>query len=176
MGGWLAGEHSLVRRLAPHRPQGRRWPASVSYADALDAALCHGWIDGQKDRLDERFWLQRFTPRTPRSRWSKRNRARAEELIAQGEMTPAGLQEVQRARADGRWEAAYDSHATATVPDDLQAALDRDRPAREFFATLDSRNRYAILYRVQEPRRPDTRARRIEQFVAMLREGRTIHP
>ncbi len=173
---WLAGEGTsssgVWLRIARKDGGGR----SVSYADALDAALCHGWIDGQKDRLDERFWLQRFTPRTPRSRWSKRNRARAEELIAQGEMTPAGLQEVQRARADGRWEAAYDSHATATVPDDLQAALDRDPQAREFFATLDSRNRYAILYRVQEPRRPETRARRIEQFVAMLREGRTIHP
>ncbi|HEY3763757.1 MAG TPA: YdeI/OmpD-associated family protein [Gaiellales bacterium] len=173
---WLAGagasSSGVWLRIARKDGGGR----SVSYADALDVALCHGWIDGQKDRLDERHWLQRFTPRTPRSRWSKRNRARAEELIAQGEMTPAGLREVERARADGRWEAAYDSHATATVPDDLQAALDRDPQAREFFATLDSRNRYAILYRVQEPRRPETRARRIEQFVAMLREGRTIHP
>jgi len=139
------------------------------------AALCHGWIDGQKDRLDERFWLQRFTPRTPRSRWSKRNRERAEALIGSGEMAPAGTREIERARADGRWEAAYDSHSTATVPDDLQAELDRNAAAREFFAALDSTNRYAILYRIQEARRPDTRARRIAKYVAMLSEGRKIH-
>jgi uncharacterized protein YdeI (YjbR/CyaY-like superfamily) len=148
---------------------------SVSYAEALDVALCHGWIDGQKRPLDDRFWLQRFTPRTPRSRWSKRNRALAERLIASGEMAPAGLREVERARADGRWEAAYDSHATATVPPDLQAALDADAGAAAFFAGLDSANRYAILYRIQEARRPETRARRIATFVAMLAEGRRIH-
>jgi len=148
---------------------------SVSYAEALDVALCHGWIDGQKRPLDDRFWLQRFTPRTPRSRWSKRNRTLAERLIANGEMAPAGLREVERARADGRWEAAYDSHATATVPPDLQAALDADAGAAAFFARLDSANRYAILYRIQEARRPETRARRIATFVAMLAEGRRIH-
>jgi uncharacterized protein YdeI (YjbR/CyaY-like superfamily) len=148
---------------------------SVSYAEALDVALCHGWIDGQKRPLDDRFWLQRFTPRTPRSRWSKRNRALAERLIATGEMAPAGLREVERARADGRWEAAYDSHSTATVPPDLQAALDDNPAASAFFAGLDSANRYAILYRVQEARRPETRARRIATFVAMLAEGRRIH-
>jgi uncharacterized protein YdeI (YjbR/CyaY-like superfamily) len=147
----------------------------VSYPEALDVALCHGWIDGQKRPLDERFWLQRFTPRKARSRWSKRNRARAEQLIASGEMAPAGLREVERARADGRWEAAYDSHATATVPPDLQAALDEHPAASEFFAGLDSANRYAILYRIQEARRPETRARRIATFVAMLAEGRRIH-
>jgi uncharacterized protein YdeI (YjbR/CyaY-like superfamily) len=148
---------------------------SVTYAEALDVALCHGWIDGQKGAIDERHWRQRFTPRGPRSRWSKRNRRRAEELIASGEMTPAGLREVEAARADGRWEAAYDSPATAEVPADLQAALDADPAAREFFAGLDRANRYAILYRLQEARRPETRARRLEKFVAMLREGRRIH-
>ena len=148
---------------------------TVSYADALDVALCHGWIDGQKRPLDERFWLQRFTPRTARSRWSKRNRARAEQLIAGGEMAPAGLREIERARADGRWDAAYDSHSTATVPPDLRAALDAEPAAAAFFAGLDSANRYAILYRVQEARRPETRARRIAAFVAMLAEGRRIH-
>jgi uncharacterized protein YdeI (YjbR/CyaY-like superfamily) len=149
---------------------------SVSYPEALDVALCHGWIDGQKRPLDDRFWLQRFTPRKARSRWSKRNRARAEQLIASGEMAPAGLDEVERARADGRWEAAYDSHTTATVPPDLQAALAANSAAAAFFAGLSSTNRYAILYRIQEARRPETRARRIASYVAMLSEGRTIHP
>ena len=149
--------------------------SSLTYAEALDVALCHGWIDGQKGTIDERHWRQRFTPRGPRSRWSKRNRARAEELIAAGRMAPAGLREVEAARADGRWEAAYDSSATAEVPADLQAALDADPAAREFFAGLDRANRYAILYRLQEARRPETRARRLEKFVAMLREGRRIH-
>ena len=149
--------------------------ASVTHAEALDVALCHGWIDGQKGAIDERHWRQRFTPRTPRSRWSKRNRRRAEELLARGEMAPAGVREIEAARADGRWEAAYDSPATAAVPPDLQAALDRDPAAAAFFAGLDSANRYAILYRLQEARRPETRARRLEKFLAMLREGRRIH-
>jgi uncharacterized protein YdeI (YjbR/CyaY-like superfamily) len=148
---------------------------SVSYADALDIALCYGWIDGRKDRLDEQTWLQRFTPRRPRSRWSKRNRGLAEELITHGEMAAAGMREIERARADGRWDAAYDSHSTATVPPDLLAALERDDAAREFFATLDSNNRYAILYRIQEARRPETRARRIAKYVAMLSAGEKIH-
>ena len=125
--------------------------------------------------LDERFWLQRFTPRKPRSRWSKRNCERAEALIGSGEMAPAGMREIERARADGRWEAAYDSHSTATVPPDLLAELERNDAARAFFATLDSNNRYAILYRIQEARRPETRARRIAKYVAMLGEGRKIH-
>jgi uncharacterized protein YdeI (YjbR/CyaY-like superfamily) len=173
--GWLAAEHGSSAGVWLKIARKDGGAASVSYADALDVALCHGWIDGQKDRLDERFWLQRFTPRASRSRWSKRNRERAEALIAAGEMGPAGLGEVERARADGRWEAAYDSHSTATVPDDLQAALDAAPAARDFFAQLDSNNRYAILYRIQEARRPETRARRIAKYVAMLGEGRRIH-
>ena len=172
---WLA-EHAessagVWLKLARKDGGGR----SVTYAEALDVALCHGWIDGQKGAIDERHWRQRFTPRGPRSRWSKRNRGRAEELIASGEMAPAGLREVEAARADGRWEAAYDSPGTAEVPADLQAALDADPAARDFFAVLDRANRYAILYRLQEARRPETRARRLEKFVAMLREGRRIH-
>jgi uncharacterized protein YdeI (YjbR/CyaY-like superfamily) len=172
---WLAAEHAASAGVWLKIARKDGGAESVSYSDALDVALCHGWIDGQKDRLDERFWLQRFTPRTPRSRWSKRNRERAEALIGSGEMAPAGTREIERARADGRWEAAYDSHSTATVPDDLQAELDRNAAAREFFAALDSTNRYAILYRIQEARRPDTRARRIAKYVAMLSEGRRIH-
>jgi uncharacterized protein YdeI (YjbR/CyaY-like superfamily) len=173
---WLEREHSSAAGvwLAIARKGGGA--ESVSYAEALDVALCYGWIDGRKDRLDDQTWLQRFTPRRARSRWSKRNRGRAEELIESGAMAPAGLREIERARADGRWDAAYDSHSTATVPADLAAALDNDHAARDFFATLDSNNRYAILYRIQEARRPETRARRIAKYVAMLRAGEKIHP
>ncbi len=134
---WLAGDARHVERGVARIARKDGGGTSVSYAEALDVALCHGWIDGQKRPLDDRFWLQRFTPRTARSRWSKRNRARAEQLIASGEMAPAGLREVERARADGRWEAAYDSHTTATVPPDLQAALDANPAAAAFFAGLE---------------------------------------
>ena len=149
---------------------------SVSYAEALDVALCYGWIDGQKDKLDGEHWLQRFTPRRAKSRWSKINRDKAAALIEQGRMRPAGLREVEAAKADGRWQGAYEGQRAATVPDDLQRALDRNRRAREFFATLDSRNRYAILYRVQDAKKPETRARRIDKFVEMLSQHLTIHP
>jgi uncharacterized protein YdeI (YjbR/CyaY-like superfamily) len=149
---------------------------SVDYPQALDVALCFGWIDGQKKGLDETHWLQRFTPRRSRSIWSKINRAKAEALVAAGEMQPAGLAEIERAKADGRWEAAYDGQRTSTVPDDLAAALAANAVARDFFATLDSRNRYAILHRLQRPKKPETRARLLAQFVEMLTEHRTIYP
>ncbi|WP_320671209.1 YdeI/OmpD-associated family protein [Patulibacter defluvii] len=149
---------------------------SVVWAEAVEVALAHGWIDGQARSIDERWYQQRFTPRRARSRWSKINRATAERLIAAGTMRPAGLRAVEAAKADGRWEAAYDSPATATVPDDLQAALDARPGAAEFFAALDGRNRYAILHRIAEAKRADTRARRIEQFAAMCAAGETIHP
>lgn len=149
---------------------------TVTYDEALEQALCHGWIDGQVRRLDETHYLQRWTPRRPRSPWSRRNREKAEALIAAGRMRPAGLRQVEAARADGRWDAAYDGPAAATVPDDLQAALDASPAAERFFATLTGRNRYAILYRIQTARRPETRARRIREFVAMLAEGRTLYP
>jgi uncharacterized protein YdeI (YjbR/CyaY-like superfamily) len=149
---------------------------SLTHALALDVALAHGWIDGQAKSLDDDVhYLQRFGPRNPRSLWSKRNRAKAEDLIARGEMKPAGLREVERAKADGRWDAAYDAPSTANVPDDLQAALDADDAARAFFATLKGQNRYAILHRIQTAKKPETRARRIAQFVEMLAEGRTLH-
>jgi uncharacterized protein YdeI (YjbR/CyaY-like superfamily) len=150
--------------------------SSIDYATALESALCFGWIDGQKRPLDDSFWLQRFTPRKPRSRWSKINRDRATGLIESGRMRPAGLREVERARQDGRWDAAYESQSVAAVPEDLQAALDADPRAAEFYATLDSANRYAVLYRVHEAKRPSTRAARIEKFVAMLHAHETIHP
>lgn len=149
---------------------------SVTYDEALEVALCHGWIDGQKDTFDEEYWLQRFTPRRPGSKWSRRNRDKATDLIAQGRMQPAGLREVEAARADGRWDAAYASSSTAEVPDDLQLALEANPGARAFFATLDRANRYAILYRVHDAKRPETRARRIATYVAMLAEGKKLHP
>jgi uncharacterized protein YdeI (YjbR/CyaY-like superfamily) len=149
---------------------------TVTYAEALDVALCHGWIDGQKGALDEEYWLQKFTPRGPRSPWSKVNREKALALIESGRMKPAGLAEIEKAKENGRWEAAYDSQSKAAVPEDLQRELDRNPAAAEFFATLDSANRYAILYRVQEPKKPETRARRIEKFIGMLERGEKIHP
>ena len=149
---------------------------SVSYAEALEVALFYGWIDGQKQKLDDDFWLQRFTARRPGSKWSMVNRGKAVELIARGEMEPAGLREVEAARADGRWETAYEAQSSATVPDDLRRELEQDDGAREFFATLDGRNRYAILYRLQDARKPETRARRLAQYVAMLSEQRKIYP
>ena len=149
---------------------------TVSYAEALEAALCYGWIDGQKASFDDRYWLQRFTPRRPRSKWSKVNRKKATELIEEGRMKPAGLREVERAKADGRWDAAYDAQSTAAVPDDLLRELEKNDAAREFFATLDSRNRYAILYQIQDAKRPETRTRRIEKYVAMLTEQRKLYP
>lgn len=150
--------------------------STVSYAEALEAALCFGWIDGRKNALDDVHWLQRFTPRSPRSRWSRINRDKAEALIAAGLMRPAGLHEVERARADGRWEAAYPGQRTSAVPDDLAEALAADEEAQAFFTTLSSANRYAILYRVADAKRPQTRARRIATYVAMLAEHKTIHP
>ena len=149
---------------------------TVFYAEALDVALCYGWIDGQKASFDERHWLQRFTPRRPRSKWSKVNRQKATELIEKGEMRHAGLREVERAKADGRWEAAYDAQSTATVPEDMRRELERNQRALEFFSKLDSRNRYAFLYRIQDAKKSETRARRIEKYVAMLAEQKKLYP
>jgi uncharacterized protein YdeI (YjbR/CyaY-like superfamily) len=139
-------------------------------------ALCFGWIDGQKGKLDDDFWLQRFTPRKPGSRWSRINTDRAAELIESGRMRPPGQAEVDRARADGRWAAAYASQSTITMPDDLAAELGRNDGARAFFETLNSANRYAILYRVTTARRPETRAQRIATYVAMLARHETLYP
>jgi uncharacterized protein YdeI (YjbR/CyaY-like superfamily) len=148
---------------------------TVSYAEAVEAALCFGWIDGLAKSIDEQRYRQRFTPRRARSKWSQINRARAEALIASGAMRPAGLREVERARQDGRWEAAYPSPSKIEVPDDLRTALDASPAATQFFAQLDATNRYAILYRIHDAKRADTRARRIAQFVRMLARGEKIH-
>jgi uncharacterized protein YdeI (YjbR/CyaY-like superfamily) len=150
--------------------------ASVSKADAIDTALCHGWIDGQLDSFDSDYWLIRFTPRQSTSKWSEKNRNRALELVAQKLMRPAGLSEIDRARKDGRWDAAYAPQSTAQVPDDLRIAFAKNKKAARVFETLDGTNRYAILYRVHTAKKPETRAVRIATFVAMLAEGKTIHP
>lgn len=149
--------------------------ASVGYAEALELALCFGWIDSQKRGFDEQHFLQRFTPRRPGGKWSQINREKAEALIAAGTMRPAGLAEVEAAKADGRWDAAYASQRTAKVPDDLQRELDRSKAAADFFAGLDSANRYAILYRLDDAKKPETRERRLRKFVAMLERGERIH-
>jgi uncharacterized protein YdeI (YjbR/CyaY-like superfamily) len=148
---------------------------SVTYAEALELALCFGWIDSQKRGLDETHFLQRFTPRRPRGRWSKINREKCEALEASGALRPAGLAEVEAAKADGRWEAAYEGARTAKVPADLQAALDANPKAAASFADLDKTNRYAILYRLQEAKKPETRARRLVKFIVMLEHGEKLH-
>jgi uncharacterized protein YdeI (YjbR/CyaY-like superfamily) len=149
---------------------------SLGNPDALDLALCFGWINGRREALDERYYLQRYTPRRPRSRWSRINRDKVERLIADGRMRPSGLAEVERAKADGRWEAAYESPSRIGVPDDLQRELDVRPRAKAFFAELDSRNRYAILYRLDDVKRLETRKRRLAKFVAMLEAGETLYP
>jgi uncharacterized protein YdeI (YjbR/CyaY-like superfamily) len=173
---WLQKHHEssdgvwlLVAKRGAERP-------TVSYAEALETALCFGWIDGQKQGLNAQHWLQRFTPRRARSIWSKVNRAKALALIEQGRMQAAGLREVERARADGRWADAYDSPRNATVPPDLEAALDINIRAKAFFETLDGANRYAVLWRVQTAKRAETRAKRIARLVAMLARREKLHP
>jgi uncharacterized protein YdeI (YjbR/CyaY-like superfamily) len=174
---WLGKHHG-----EPHgvwlvlAKKGTTKPTSLSYDQALEEALCHGWIDGQTSRRDEATYRQRFTPRRRRSAWSKRNTDRAERLLAEGRMHPAGIAEMQRAKEDGRWQAAYAGSAEIDVPPELAAALAADPKAQATFEALSRQNRYAILYRLAAAKRADTRARRLEQFVAMLARGETIHP
>ncbi len=149
---------------------------TVTYAEALDVAICYGWIDGQKGAFDDAFWLQKFTPRGPKSTWSKLNRAKALALIKDNRMKPAGLSAVEHAQRDGRWEQAYDAQSTALVPEDLQSELDKNPVAATFFVTLNSRNRYAVLYRIQDAKKPETRARRIAQYIAMLSRQEKPYP
>jgi uncharacterized protein YdeI (YjbR/CyaY-like superfamily) len=149
---------------------------TAQYPEALESALCYGWIDGQKASFDETYWLQKFTPRRPKSGWSKINRQKAEELIASGRMQPTGMRQVELAKADGRWDAAYDSQSTIAVPDDLQRELDKNPKASAFFATLNSANRYAILYRIQTAKKPETRTARIEKFMDMLSKNEKLYP
>jgi uncharacterized protein YdeI (YjbR/CyaY-like superfamily) len=150
--------------------------AGATKQEVIDTALCHGWIDGQLDKFDADYFLVRFTPRRARSIWSEINRKRALALIAEGRMRPSGHAEIERAKADGRWDAAYASQSKAEIPADMQAALDADADAARFFATLNSINRYAILHRLHQAKKPETRARRLEKFMEMLRRKEMIHP
>jgi uncharacterized protein YdeI (YjbR/CyaY-like superfamily) len=156
--------------------KGTTSPTSLTYDQALEEAICFGWIDGQVRRRDEQTYFQRFTPRRARSRWSKRNTTLAERLISEGRMHASGFAEIERAKADGRWEAAYAGPATARVPDDLAAALAAEPRAQAMFGKLTSQNRYAILHRIEAVKRPETRVRKIAEFVAMLARGETVHP
>jgi uncharacterized protein YdeI (YjbR/CyaY-like superfamily) len=173
---WLSQNHNSVPgvwvRLAKKGSKVR----SLTHAEALETALCYGWIDAQKKPESASAWLERFTPRGKRSIWSKINRQKATALLECGRMKEGGLREMQRAQEDGRWERAYDSPGSATVPEDFQAALDKNVRAKAFFATLESRNRYAILFRIQTVKRAETRARKITEFVAMLERHDKIHP
>lgn len=173
--GWLEENHADSNGLWLKIAKKGSGIPSVSYAEALELSLCFGWIDSQKRGFDERCFLQRFTPRRPRGKWSRINREAAQALIDAGKMRPAGLAEVEAAKADGRWEAAYEGQRTAEVPADLRRELKASKAAREFFATLDSANRYAIVYRLNDAKKPETRERRLRKFVAMLEAGEKIH-
>lgn len=172
---WLEQNHEISPGLWIKLARVGSGIKSVSYSQAVDGALCHGWIDGQKSSYDQRFWLQRFTRRTARSKWSKRNRVRATGLIEQGKMKPAGLREIELAKQDGCWDDAYDSPATASIPADLQKKLDENPNAKVFRTQLDSRNRYAILVQVRNAKKPETRARRIEKYIKVLNEHKKIY-
>jgi uncharacterized protein YdeI (YjbR/CyaY-like superfamily) len=173
---WLADNHAASEGVWVRIAKKDVDIASVRYPEVLESALCFGWIDGRREALDARHFLQRFTPRRSRSRWSKINREKAEQLIAQDRMRPAGLVEVERAKADGRWAAAYAGQRSSTVPEDLQRELDARPEAKAFFASLSSQNRYAIVYRLHDAKKAETRTRRLAKFVAMLEAGETIHP
>lgn len=174
---WLVANHAksdgvwlIMARSGATRP------TRLTYAEALEEALAHGWIDGQARSRDDATYIQSFTPRRKRSRWSKRNTVLAERLLTEGRMHAAGIAEIERAKSDGRWESAYAGTATIEVPADLAAALDANPGAKAMFAILTSQNRYAVLYRLHDAKRPETRARRLEQFVSMLARGETVYP
>ena len=173
---WLEEHHQDAQGIWLKIAKKEGGAASVSYAEALECALCYGWIDGQKAAFDDRYWLQKFTPRSRKSKWSKINCEKALALIAAGRMQPAGLAQVEVAQGDGRWEQAYESQSKISVPQDLQLALDNHPAARDFFEQLDSVNRYAILYRIQTAVKPETRTKRIQKYVTMLSKHEKIYP
>lgn len=172
---WLAKNHEKSKGIWLELARKENGLRSVSRPDALEVALCYGWIDGQTASVDEKWWRQRFTPRRPRSKWSKINCAAVTRLHEEGRLAPAGIREMEAARRDGRWEAAYASPRGITVPDDLDAVLRKNPRARREFAALDGRNRYAILYRLHDAKRPETRERRLAEFIRMLEAGERIH-
>ncbi|MBI3563281.1 MAG: YdeI/OmpD-associated family protein [Gammaproteobacteria bacterium] len=172
---WLQKNHSSSSGVWLQLAKADTGIRSVSYEEAVEVALCFGWIDGQKKKFDDQYWLQKFTPRSKKSVWSKINKEKALALIASGKMKPAGLKAVEAAKLDGRWNSAYDAASKSVVPKDFQSALDGNVQARKFFATLDNRNRYAVLFRIQTARNAEVRAKKIAQFVQMLERNEKIH-
>lgn len=173
---WLENNHGVSEGIRLQIAKKNAGVASVSYADALESALCYGWVDSQKEKLDEKTWIQRFTPRGPRSIWSKVNKEKAEHFIASGRMKPSGLQAIEEAKRTGMWERAYEPQSTASIPDDFARGLEGKAKAKAFYDTLDRQNKYAILFRIHQAKKQETRAKRIEQFVRMLEAGEKIYP
>lgn len=171
---WLAKQHTRSKGLWLKLAKKNSRIPSVTYEEALDVSLCYGWIDGQKGSFDENYWLQKFTPRGPKSIWSKINTEKAERLIANGEMKPVGLKAIETAKQDGRWAAAYSSQKNISIPEDFQVALDTNKKAKEFFGTLKSTERYSFLFRIQTAKKAETRAKRIQQFVEMLERNEKL--
>jgi uncharacterized protein YdeI (YjbR/CyaY-like superfamily) len=172
---WLATQHDKSIGLWLKLSKKDSGIKSITYEEALEVALCYGWIDGQKKGFDAHYWLQKFTPRGPKSIWSKINTEKVERLIASGEMKPAGLKAMEAAKKDGRWAVAYASQKNISIPEDFQAALDKNKKAKTFFGTLKSAERYSFLFRIHHAKKPETRAKRILQFVEMLERGEKIH-
>lgn len=172
---WLDKNHDKVPAVWVMFAKKNSGEQTITYEETREGALMYGWIDGLANGFDDKFHVQRWTPRRPKGVWSKINRGIAEELIKQGKMKPSGLKEVEAAKQDGRWDAAYEGQATITVPEDFQRALDANKRAREFFATINKTNRYAFLWRIHTAKRPETRAKRIEKFIGMLERGEVFH-
>ena len=172
---WLAQQHKQSVGVWLKLAKRDSGISSVTYEEALEAALCYGWIDGQKKGFNDKYWLQKFTPRGSKSIWSKINTEKAKRLIASGEMKPAGLKAIELAKQDGRWDAAYASQKNISIPEDFQAALDKNKKAKDFFATLKSAERYSFLFRIYNARKPETRAKKIQQFVELLERGEKLH-
>lgn len=173
---WLKEHHTETKGVWLKIAKKGTGAPSVSYAEALDSALCYGWIDGQKAAFDGQYWLQKFTPRGPKSMWSKINCDKVAALVAEGRMQPAGLRQVELAKADGRWELAYDSQSKITIPEDFQGELDKNPEAHDFFKTLNSVNRYAVLRRIQIAKKPETRAALIQKYIEMLAQHQKLYP
>jgi uncharacterized protein YdeI (YjbR/CyaY-like superfamily) len=172
---WLKEHHTATRGMWLKIAKKDTGIPSLSYAEAVESALCYGWIDGQKASCDEQYWLQKFTPRGPKSMWSQVNCDKATALLASDRMQPAGRRQVELAKADGRWEAAYDSQSKISIPDDFQGELDNNQKAKEFYTTLNSVNRYAILYRIHTAKKPETRSARIKKFIEMLSNHQKLY-
>jgi uncharacterized protein YdeI (YjbR/CyaY-like superfamily) len=172
---WMAVQHDKSAGVWLKLAKKDSGISSVTYEEALDVALCYGWIDGQKKSFDDKYWLQKFTPRGPKSIWSKINTEKVERLIASGDMQPAGVKAIEAAKTDGRWDAAYASQKNISIPEDFQEALNNNPKAKAFFATLKSAERYAFLFRIHHAKKPETRGKRIQQFVDMLGNGQKLH-